>query len=185
MELLGTMENIALGSDSPLTAAGDLLDEIRFAIECCGIAPDRAYRMVTETSATILHLEDGEGALAMPGPADLIAIRDTGEDAAERLWMLSMTDIELVIIRGQVQLASETVWQLLPPQVKHGLEPLWIEGSVRWLRAPVMELLRKAEAVLGSGEVRLAGRMVRRPDSTTALFTTDSNELLVRSGGRN
>ena len=186
MELLGTIENIALGSDSPLTATGDLLDEIRFAIASCGIAPDRVYRMVTETPATILHLEDGEGTLNMSGPADLIAVRDTGDDAADRLRTLSMTDIELVIIRGQIQLASETVWKLLPPRVKHGLEPLWIDGSIRWLRAPVKELLRKAEAVLGSGEVRLGGRRVANGmmDSTAVVSMAGSNKLLARCAGR-
>jgi cytosine/adenosine deaminase-related metal-dependent hydrolase len=182
MELLGTMENIALGSDSPLTAAGDLLDEIRFAIEFCGITADRAYRMVTGIPATILHLEYGEGALAPLGPADLIAVRDTGDDAAERLRTLTMSDIELVVRRGRVQLASETVYKLLPPQPKHGLEPLWIDGSIRWLRVPVKELLRKAEAVLGFGQVRLGGRLIRWPDRSTDVFTVDSNDLLVPFG---
>lgn len=196
MALLGTIENVALGSDSPLTAVGDLLDEIRFAIEFCGITPDRAYRMVTETPATILRLKDGEGALqlswvsgvsgvsGLSGAADLIAVRDTGESAAQRLHALSMPDIELVIIRGQVHLASEAVWKLLPPQVKHGLEPLWIAGSVRWLRAPVKELLRKAEAVLGSGEVRLGGRVIKTPDSITDISATDAHEWIVRRGGK-
>lgn len=179
MELFGRVEKIALGSDSPLTAAGDFLDEIRFVIESCGIALDRLYRMVTETPAAILCLKDGEGTLDIHGSADLIAIRDTGEDAAERLPTLSMTDIELVMIRGEIQLASETVWKLLPPQLKHGLEALWIEGDVRWLRAPIKELLRKTEAVLGSSEVRLGGRSVKRSD----LNTTDSSEL-IRCGGR-
>ena len=164
MELLDTMKKIALGSDSPLTAVGDLLDEIRFAIESCGIAPDRAYGMVTETPASILRLEEGQGALDISGVADLIAVRDTGEEAAERLRTLAMRDIELVIIRGQVRLASEAILKLLPPQVKHGLEPLWIEGGIRWLRAPVKELLRKAEAVLGRGEVRLGGKPVSHPE---------------------
>lgn len=160
MDLLGTIDHVALGSDSPITAAGDLLDEIRFAIDYCGITPDRAYRMVTETSATILRLKDGEGTLNLSGAADLIAIRDTGCDAAERLCTLSIADIELVILRGRVQLASETVWKLLPPRVKHALEPLRIDGTVRWLRAPVTELLREAEAVLGRNEVRLGGKSV-------------------------
>ena len=157
MKLLNPVEKIALGNDSPLTAAGDLLDEIRFAIEFCGITPDRAYRMVTATSAKILHLNDGEGVLTVSGTADLIAVRDTGDDAADKLRSLSRLDIELVIIKGRVQLASESIWRLLPPQVKHGLEPLWTEGSIRWLRAPVKELLQTAEAILGRNEVQLGG----------------------------
>jgi cytosine/adenosine deaminase-related metal-dependent hydrolase len=182
IELLGAIEKIALGSDSPLTAAGDLLDEIRFAIESCGVTPDQAYRMVTEIPAMILHLEYGEGALVLHGLADLIAVRDTGDDAAERLRTLAMADIELVIIRGRVQLASETVYKLLPPPAKHGLEPLWIDGSIRWLRAPVKELLRMAEAVLGCGEVRLGGRLIRWPDGSIDGRPADSTELLVPFG---
>ena len=91
-----------------------------------------------------------------------------------------MTDVEFVIIRGRVQLASEAVWKLLPPQAKQGLEPLWIEGSIRWLRAPVRELLRKAEAVLGFGEVRLGGRLIRSPDSIADDSSMDSEDLLIR-----
>jgi hypothetical protein len=88
-----------------------------------------------------------------------------------------MTDIELVIIQGRVQLASETVYNLLPLQAKHGLEPLCIDGSIRWLRVPVKELLRKAEAVLGSGEVRLGGRLIRCPAGSTDVPTVDAKKL--------
>jgi hypothetical protein len=140
--------------------------------------------MVTETPAAILRLEDGEGTLDISRPADLIAVRDTGEDAVERLRTLSMTDIELVMIRGQIQLASEAVWKLLPPQIKHDLEALWIEGTIRWLRAPIKKLLQEAEAVLGSGEVRLGGRAVKSPDLITDFSAADSNESFVRCGGR-
>jgi hypothetical protein len=163
MSLLGTIDNVALGNDSPLTAEGDLLDEIRFAIRFCGIPPHVAYRMVTEAPAAVLRLKDAEGSIKISGSAHLIAVRDTGLDAADRLQALSMRDIEFVMIGDDVQLASEAILERLPSQAREGLEPLWIDGMIRWLRAPVKELLRKAEEVLGSGEVRLAGRPVRLP----------------------
>jgi hypothetical protein len=164
IDLLGAIENVALGNDSPLTATGDLLDEVRFAIESCNIAPSKVYRMVTETAAAVLRLGEGEGTIRVSGAADLIAVRDTGDNAADKLRTLSMEDVEFVMVRGQIQLISETLWERLPPQVKQGLEPLWIDGSIRCLRAPVKELLRRAEAVLGAGEVRLGGRPVKIPD---------------------
>jgi hypothetical protein len=163
MALLGRIENVALGNDSPLTAEGDLLDEIRFAIRSCGIAPRSAYRMVTEAPAAILRLEDGEGTIRVSGVGDLVAVRDTDQDAADRLPTLSMMDVEFVMIGGRVQLASETILQRLPLTATQGLEPLWIDGAIRWLRAPVKELLRKTEEVLGAGEVRLGSRRVRIP----------------------
>lgn len=163
MSLLGGIDNVALGSDSPLTAEGDLLDEIRFAMHFCNISPQAAYRMVTEASAAILRLGDGEGSIRVSGTGDLIAVRDTDHDAADRLRALSTVDVELVIIGGRVQLASEAILERLPLPAKHGLEPLWIGGTIRWLRAPVKELLQKTEEVLGKGEVRLGGKTVRIP----------------------
>jgi cytosine/adenosine deaminase-related metal-dependent hydrolase len=163
MTLLAGLENVALGNDSPLTSEGDLLDEIRFAIRCCGIAPDAAYRMVTEASAAILRLENAEGSIKVSGVGDLIAVRDTDQPAADRLRTLSMVDVEFVMIGGHVQLASEAILERLPTPAIEGLEPLWIDGAIRWLRAPVKDLLRKTEAVLGAGEVRLGGKPVRIP----------------------
>ncbi len=63
MSLLGSIENVALGSDSPLTAEGDLLDEIQFAMRFCNISSPVAYRMVTEAPAAILRLKGGEGSI--------------------------------------------------------------------------------------------------------------------------
>jgi cytosine/adenosine deaminase-related metal-dependent hydrolase len=163
MALLGTLENIALGSDSPLTAVGDLLDEIRYAIHHCGIPPDVAYRMVTETPASMLRLGRARGSLTVAGAGDLFAVRDTGHEPAEKLRTLSVADVEFVMFGGRVQLASEAIFERLPMPAKKGLEALWIDGMIRWLRAPVQELLRRAEEVLGKGEVRLGNRPVRIP----------------------
>jgi hypothetical protein len=159
---LKTIGNICVGSDSPLTATGDLLDEIRFVMKYCKITPDLAYHMLTEGPAALLRLREGEGAIRASGPADLIALRDTGQDAADRLHTLSLADVEFVMIRGRVQLASSAILERLSVPMRQGLEPLWIDGAIRWLRAPVNELLQSAEAILGSGEVRLGGKPIRR-----------------------
>jgi len=161
LDLLRKTERVVLGSDSPLTAGGDLLDEIRFLIHACNISPPEAFRMVTSASAAVFRLSDGEGAIKAPGVADLIAIRDTGGSPAERLGTLSMDEVELVLLSGNVMLASDPMMERLPDSVKAGLEPLLIGETIRWVRAPVNELLERAEAVFGEGQVRLAGRLVR------------------------
>lgn len=161
MGLLGTIEKVALGNDSPLTAKGDLLDEVRFATGCCGIESDVVYHMVTESPAAVLRLEEQEGSITVSGVGDVIAVRDTGQVGAVRLAGLSMHHVELVMVGGCVQLASETIMERLPKAAVQGLEPLCIEGTIRWLRAPITELLQNAEQVLGKGEVRLGGRPVR------------------------
>jgi cytosine/adenosine deaminase-related metal-dependent hydrolase len=165
MHLLSAVESVALGSDSPLTAGGDLLDEIRFTVDSCGVSPTKAYHMVTGIPATILQLKDGEGTIQLSASADLIAIRDSGQQVAQRLPLLSMTDIEFVMLKGRVHLASQSVWDHLPASAKYGLEPLCVDGIIRWVRAPVQDLVRKAEAVLGKSKVRLGSRNVCCPSS--------------------
>ncbi len=162
---LSAVEKIALGNDSPISAAGDLLDEVRFAIERASIPMETAYRMITDLPAAILRLANGEGHIRESGCADFIAIRDNGDPPHKRLLTLSWRDVEFVMIAGKVQLASENVWHLLPPAAREGMESLWIDGDIRWLRAPVRQLLQQAEAVLGTGMVRLGERVVQHTDS--------------------
>jgi cytosine/adenosine deaminase-related metal-dependent hydrolase len=161
--VFGAIDKVALGSDSSLTSEGDLLDELRFAIRRCGISPESAYRMVTDSPAAMLGLVNAEGSIEVSGAGDLIAVRDTGQDATDALLRMSMADVEFVMIAGRVHLASEAVLERLPFSETRGLEPLWIDGIVRWLRAPVKELLRSAETVLGVEKVCLGGKPVRIP----------------------
>src|SRR3984957_13112724 len=153
LDLLGEIRRVALGNDSPVSAEGDLLDEIRFAIDRCGVSPERAYRMVTTIPAQVLRLDDAEGTITESGVADFIAVRDKGRTPAETLQAISMQDIEFVMIGGRVQLSSETVFEKLPTLERNGLEPLSIGAATRWLRAPVVDLLRRTEEVLGKNEV--------------------------------
>jgi hypothetical protein len=164
LPVLGQLDNVALGNDSPLTAHGNLLDEINFAIHLCNISPEIAYRMVTEAPAAILRLRHSEGSLKVSGISDIIAVRDTGHSTPERLRSLSIVDIEFVMLGGHIQLASEDVLHRLPSSAKQGLEPLCIDGILRWLRAPVKELLQKTEDILGVGEVRLGGKPITIPN---------------------
>jgi cytosine/adenosine deaminase-related metal-dependent hydrolase len=163
VSLFSTVPQIALGSDSPLTAVGDLLDEIRFAGRACLIPTENIYQMVTTRPAEILRLPNGEGRIREAGVADLIAIRDTGSAPAERLQEVSAKDVELVIIGGSVQLASNPIFERLPSELRLGMEPLSMDGTIRWLRAPVKDLMRRTEEMLGPGRVSLSGRTLRIP----------------------
>ena len=67
---------MVLGSDSPLTAAGDLLDEIRFAHTHIGLDANSIYAMVTNRAADVLRLRRGEGTLRPGSVADIVVVRD-------------------------------------------------------------------------------------------------------------
>lgn len=160
ISLLASGGRLALGSDSPLTAAGDLLDEVRFATKACNLTVNNVYRMVTSAPAEMLRLNHSEVFDPKLGTMDLIAVCDTGHSPADKLQMLTARDVELVMVRGQVQLASENLLERLPRDAKEELEALDINGTLRWLRAPVNKLMEQAEEILGPGKVRLGGRPV-------------------------
>jgi len=157
LERLRSIERLALGSDSPLTADGDLLDELRFARNKCGLHADELYPMVTDRSARIARLHRGEGTLRARSAADIVAIGHRPGSPAEILSSASWRDVELVLVGGEVKLASPKIFDRLPAEMRHGLLSLKIEDELRWLRAPVLTLLEAAENVLGTGNVYLGG----------------------------
>lgn len=158
---LQAIDRLALGSDSPLTADGDLLDEIRFAHRVCQVPAERLYRMVSDGAARILCLRQGEGTLRVGSLADFTVIRQRPGDPLDILSTLSWRDVELVIVAGQVRLASGEILHRLPPSAARGLTALKIEDQWRWLRGPASLMLQSAESVLGIGNVRVGGLQIR------------------------
>ena len=154
------LSSLALGSDSPLTAEGDLLDELRFANQHVGVSAESLYVQVTVSASQILRLKRGEGSIRVGAVADFTAVRDTGLSPAETLASCSYCDIELVVLAGRVQLASDELITKLPRHLAEGLERFDVEGIVRWIRAPLKELFSKATAALGD-DLRLGGRKVK------------------------
>jgi cytosine/adenosine deaminase-related metal-dependent hydrolase/SAM-dependent methyltransferase len=152
---------VSLGSDSPLTAQGDLLDEVSCAHHFMEAPAAELYDYVTQQPARILALRNGEGTIRVGNTADLIAVRDTALTPAETLPTLSYRDIELVLLAGRVQLASAEMRQRLPPAARDGLQPISVEGVVRWIRAPLDWLFEQTQAHL-RGDIYLGGKQVRR-----------------------
>jgi cytosine/adenosine deaminase-related metal-dependent hydrolase/ubiquinone/menaquinone biosynthesis C-methylase UbiE len=159
-ESLRAFNNVAIGSDSPLTSEGDFLDEIRFARNQTSLSDDELYRLATTEAARILRLEAGAGMLRVGATADLIAVHDSNTTPAGTLSRLSYRDVHLVLRAGRVQLASPELLGRIPEHLSRGLRPLEIDGLVRWVRAPLARLFREVDCVLGR-EIFMSGRRVR------------------------
>jgi cytosine/adenosine deaminase-related metal-dependent hydrolase/ubiquinone/menaquinone biosynthesis C-methylase UbiE len=159
-DVVEALDHTLLGSDSSLTAIGDLLDEIRFARSSIGLAAEDLYDMVTARASRILCLDEGEGHLRSSTCADLIAVRDKQNSPAEMLAALHFSDVELVIVAGRVQLASPSIYSRLTEDLVRGLEPLEVDGHLRWIRAPLKRLFAEASKFLGP-DLRLGGKQIR------------------------
>jgi cytosine/adenosine deaminase-related metal-dependent hydrolase len=157
--VIESMPRLALGSDSPLTATGDLLDEVRFAREVTQLHANTLYHLVTSQAAQLLRLREGQGRLRPGGVADIVAVRDRDRSPAETLTNLSYRDVELVLIGGRVHLASDEVWQRLPEGARVELQPIVVEDTLRWVHAPLERLFRETEPHLPEG-IFLGGKRV-------------------------
>jgi len=148
---------IALGTDSALTAAGDLIDEMRIARQEGKLSADEIYPLVTTNAARAMRLGMGQGEIAERGTADLIAVKDRGQTPAEALSDLHP---ELIMIGGRVMLLSDRFAENAGASRAAGFHNISVEGRGRWLvRAPIPGLYAAAVAALGP-EIRLAGRRV-------------------------
>jgi cytosine/adenosine deaminase-related metal-dependent hydrolase/ubiquinone/menaquinone biosynthesis C-methylase UbiE len=161
LAFIHSLDTVVLGSDSPLTAAGDLLDEINFAHKRIGLDAKTLYAMVTTRPAELLRRQQGEGSLEPGSVADMLVVRDRGLDPAETLAGLTSDQVEMVIVGGRIQLAGPSVMERLPRALKQGLQPFEVEGQLRWVRAPMDSLIGQAEETLGS-DLRVGGKRVRR-----------------------
>jgi cytosine/adenosine deaminase-related metal-dependent hydrolase len=145
---------IALGSDSALTADGDMADELCAALRQADAV--RVFEMVTEQAARILRLPADGGRIRAGGLADLVVLRDPGGRPADALAAL---DPELVILRGRIRMSTPALADRLGLQ-KLRLQPIATEGrGVRLIDCDVRALARTAAATLGE-EVRLGGKRV-------------------------
>ncbi len=145
---------IALGTDSALTAPGDLLDALRAARSIWKLSPARLYQMVTATSARILRLGKGYGEISEGGPADLIVVRDVDRTPAETL--IDLRKIEMVVVGGRIRLVSRRFAHL----ATDGFESITVAGRGNFLLdAPLRKMYQEASTRVGT--VRLCGRRVR------------------------
>ena len=170
---------VALGTDSALTATGDLLDELHAARSASRLSRGDLYRMVTEEAAQVLRLEKGAGRVSEGGPADLVAVRDQGRTPAATLCGLVSRGPEMVMVAGQIKLVSPSLAVQLPAFVHRRLYPLAVEGRGKTLvDADVPELHRRATRVLGP-EILVAGKAGAGMNSSRQNYWIEKLPILI------
>ncbi len=146
---------IALGTDSALSAEGDLIDELRVASN--HVSATRLYAMVTTEAARVLHLKSGEGRIQEGGMADLLVVRAHDENTPARLLG---SRPELVFLKGRLMLISADAARELRMNDLQHFQPLEVEGRGKWLfRGNVKGLMDATKQMIGE-RICLAGRRV-------------------------
>ncbi|MHB8629580.1 MAG: amidohydrolase family protein [Aggregatilineales bacterium] len=94
------MHRLALGSDSRLTADGDLLDELRAAHTTGQLTPAELFRAVTLDAAALIGMP-GAGDLSPGSLPDFVVVRGVPADPVRALIDLRVSDLAGVWVRGR------------------------------------------------------------------------------------
>ena len=156
LDILHSTSTVALGNDSPITAQGDFLDEIHFAIGF-GVDPDLLYSMVTENASHLLRLQHGEGQITKGSVANLLIVKDSGISPVQRLVSLSTADIELVMLEGRPTLTSPSMATQLPASILCKMQKVIYGETEWWVQLDVSSHWQESKKILGK-DFRLAGK---------------------------
>lgn len=128
---------LALGSDSRLSGARDLLEEMRGIAARRELNPRQLLGLVTTQAARILRLPAG-GSLASGAPADLVIVEDRGGDERCGLVGIERSQIRAVARHGVPRIADPDFAEWFAVA---GMEavPVTLDGKPKLLAKPLAE----------------------------------------------
>jgi hypothetical protein len=126
---------LALGSDSRLSGARDLLDEMSGIAARGELSPDQLLGLVTSQAARILRLSSN-GSLAPGMPADLVIVEDRGGDERCGLVGIERSQIRAVVRHGVPRIADPDFAEWFEVA---GMEtvPVTLDGKPKLLAKPL------------------------------------------------
>ena len=137
----GAPGHLCLGSDSRVTGARDLLDELRAAASLAPLGPRELLRMVTTTPARLLQLRDG-GRLVQGARADLLVVPASADDAGDALLATSRRDVSLVTIGGRPMVASPALRAVFDAR-RAAARSIRVDGAERLAAAPLARTIAR------------------------------------------
>jgi hypothetical protein len=128
---------LALGSDSRLSGARDLLDEMSGIAARGELSPDQLLGLVTSQAARILRLSSN-GSLAPGMPADLVIVEDRGGDERCGLVGIERNQIRAVVRHGVPRIADPDFAEWFEVA---GMEtvPVTLDGKPKLLAKPLAD----------------------------------------------
>jgi cytosine/adenosine deaminase-related metal-dependent hydrolase len=129
---------VALGTDSRLSGARDLLDELRLVGRISGLDDPSLESLVTSHSAQLLRLSD-RGVLRVGARADILIL-----PARTRLAAANRADVRLVLIEGIVRFGDKDYARSVAPASQWA--EVRVDGKPKILDPAMAALLSQASA---------------------------------------
>jgi cytosine/adenosine deaminase-related metal-dependent hydrolase len=130
---LASNRRVALGTDSRLSGARDLLDELRLAASLSGLDDDTLEGLVTHVSATLLRLPD-RGVLRPGLRADLLVL-----PAETRLRDATRSKVRLVMVDGIARYGDAEC--VMSASANTELTRVLVDGAPKMLDGNISRLL--------------------------------------------
>ena len=128
---------LALGTDSRLSGARDLLDEMSGIAARGELSPNQLLALVTSQAARILRLSSN-GSLSPGAPADLVIVEDRGGDERCGLVGIVRSQVRAVVRHGVPRIADPDFAEWFAVA---GMEtvPVTLDGKPKLLAKPLAE----------------------------------------------
>jgi cytosine/adenosine deaminase-related metal-dependent hydrolase len=130
---------VALGTDSRLTGARDLLEELRIAREISRLEDPLLQGLVTEFSARLLRLSD-RGTLEAGSRADLVVL-----PAHIPLGQASRSDLRLVMLAGAFRYGDLDCARILRAGLR--CTPIRVDDRIKMLDSRLVESLSRLNVI--------------------------------------
>ena len=135
-------DRLALGTDSRLSGAGDLLDELREAFATRRVSSEGLIRLVTAGAAGVLRLGP-LGRLAPGAPADVAIVRSSPRDPFDTLTDATRSDVVMTMVGGVPAIAAPELREVFAATRTDTTEAC-VDGSsrivARWIGRRAAEL---------------------------------------------
>jgi cytosine/adenosine deaminase-related metal-dependent hydrolase len=139
--LIGTGGRLALGTDSRLTGARDLLDELRLAAEVAPLSAQQRLALVTSAPAAMLRCAPA-GRLDTGDRADLIVIPTSDGHVGDALTRCRRADIDLVVSGGQPRVGDRRFADVFRAR-RVAAVPMNVDGRLKLADATLVRALRR------------------------------------------
>lgn len=131
---------LALGSDSRLTADGDLLDELRAAADTNRLDSKALFGLVTTDAARLLNLVD-KGELIAGKQADVMAL-PYADDPFKALIQAKRADIGLIVRGGKIIYGDPELVEQFP---RGKFERVKVDGTEKLMARSIVKQLRRCK----------------------------------------
>jgi hypothetical protein len=107
----------------------------------------------------VMGLDQGEGTIVKGGLADLVVVEDTGPYPSQQLPQLSAADIELVMVGGEIMLASARLAPQLPPALRSCMQAFSYDEREYLVALDIQPHWEATRRILGNN-FQLAGKKI-------------------------